>query len=85
MTSESALHRRFIGHTFVDRENHLTIASFYSAVRLDLQRTLNEYTSGHREWKLNACLQIIVSKTTDEQPAHFHIPAITLQALNIEN
>ena len=66
--SISALRRHFIGHTFVDEAPHLTIQSFYSAIRPSLLITLEEYND-HREWKIQACLQITVKKEEEERSA----------------
>ena len=83
--TETALRCCYIGYTFVDNEQHLTISSFYSAVQADINRIVEEYLADNREWKIQACLLVAVSKGEEERPAHFHNPAITLQSYNSES
>ena len=83
-TTETALDHHYIGHTFMDSVPHLTIASFYAALRHELFRTLDDYLVDHREWKMCSCLHIIVSKSSEERSAHFHLPSIALQSYELD-
>ena len=83
--SETALRRCFIGYTLVDEEHHFTISSFYSSVQAEIQRIVQDYLNDNREWKIQACLQVVVSKGENERPAHFHNPTTTLKSYSVAN
>ena len=43
-------------------DDNLTIATFYSAIRSQLEETIENLTDEHMEWKIHSCLEVKMSK-----------------------